>query len=190
MINLAIFASGSGSNAEAILNYFKDHNTIRVATVLSNNSDAYVLERAKNHGVCSKVFNRESFESHDEIIRYLEEKEIDLIILAGFLWLIPQPYLERFHILNIHPALLPKYGGKGFHGIHVHRAVKEAGDTQSGITIHEVNEKYDEGNILYQENCDLDPKDMPEDIAAKVLKLEHKNYPRVIEEFATNTIKK
>ncbi len=189
MINLAILASGSGSNAEAIMKYFEKSEKVHVVAVLANKPDALVLERAKKYGVETMVFNKKQFMG-GEVSGFLESKNVDIIALAGFLWLIPELLIEKFPILNIHPALLPKYGGKGLYGIHVHRAVKEAGDLISGMTIHEVNKNYDEGRILFQESCDLDPSDRPEDIASKVLKLEHKNYPRVIEDYAFKNIKK
>ena len=189
MIKLAILASGSGSNAEAIINHFKSHEEISVELILANRRDAYVLTRGDNHGITNRHFSREEFKNLD-VLEILESHEIDMIILAGFLWLVPEAYIERFPILNIHPALLPKHGGKGLYGMKVHNAVKQAGDEISGMTIHEVNKHYDEGHILFQESCPVYPEDTPEDIAARVLKLEHKNYPRVIEEFAVKTFKK
>ena len=189
MIRIAIFASGSGSNAESIMNYFKDHPEIRVSLILSNDPSAHVLQRAMNHGVSSRTFDRRSFRE-GEVMRILEQYNIDIIVLAGFLWLVPEMYIRRYPILNIHPALLPKFGGKGLYGIRVHRAVKDAGETESGMTIHEVNEEYDKGDILFQQKCEVLSTDTPEEIAARVLKLEHRHYPRVIEEFATNRYKK
>ena len=189
MINIAIFASGSGSNAESIMEYFKHHSSIKVVAVLANKPDAFVLERAKKYGVDTMVFNKESYKGED-VINFLDQHQVDLIALAGFLWLIPTKYIDKYEILNIHPALLPKYGGKGLYGIHVHTAVKESGDSQSGMTIHKVNQNYDEGDILFQESCDIDASDSPEEIGKKVLKLEHKNYPSVIENYAIKNIKK
>jgi len=189
MINLAIFASGSGSNAQAIMEYFKDHAKIKVVALLANKPSAFALERAKNYGIDTMVFDREKFKGN-EVVEYLDNKNVDLIALAGFLWLIPDQYIKNYKILNIHPALLPKYGGKGLYGMYVHNAVKEAGDSFSGMTIHEVNENYDEGSIIFQESCPIEPDFTPDEIAESVLKLEHKNYPIVIEEYAIKNIKK
>ena len=188
MTNIAIFASGSGSNAEAILNYFEAHPKIRVNAILSNNKGAYVLTRAESHGIRSVSFTGQQLRS-GEVGEFLESIDTTFIVLAGFLLLIPEDLIAKFKILNIHPALLPKYGGKGMYGINVHRAVKEAGDSESGMTIHLVDENYDQGEILYQEKCAIEPSDTAEEIASKVLVLEHKNYPRVIEDFAVKTYK-
>lgn len=183
MKKIAIFASGSGTNAENIIKYFKDNSNIQVSLVLSNKPDAYVLERAKKFQIPTFVFNRIDFYETDTVINKLKEYEIDFIVLAGFLWLVPQNILSIYpnKIVNIHPALLPKYGGKGMYGMNVHRAVKDAGDKESGITIHYVNEKYDEGAIILQERCAINPEDTPEIIAEKVHKLEYEYYPKIIE---------
>jgi len=185
MIRIAILASGGGSNAEAIIGYFKSHNSIEVAMVLSNRKNAYVLKRAKNHNIDHDSFTREDLNDETKLLKLLKEKEIDYIILAGFLMLIPsiltQAYMNR--ILNIHPALLPKYGGKGMYGHHVHEAVKINGEKISGMTIHLVNEQYDKGRILFQAEVEILVNDSAEDIAAKVLKLEHKHYPQIIESY-------
>ncbi len=181
--NIAIFASGSGSNAEAIFNYFKGDGQVKVSRLLSNNMNAYALTRAKNHGIATMVFDRKQFYEGQEIADLLLSENTDLIVLAGFLWLVPETLLRAFpnKIVNIHPALLPKHGGKGMYGMHIHRAVKAAGDTESGITIHYVNGQYDDGQIILQECCELDASDSPENIAGKVLKLEHHYYPQAID---------
>jgi phosphoribosylglycinamide formyltransferase-1 len=180
---LAIFASGSGSNAEAIMKFFDNHSEIEVVLLLSNNPDAYALERAKKFNIESKVFNRKQFRESDEVVGWLKERDVTHVILAGFLWLIPESLLKAFprNIVNIHPALLPKYGGKGMYGIKVHEAVKTAGDPETGITIHMVNDRYDEGEVLAQQSVIIEPGDTPADIAEKVHKLEHQYYPIVIE---------
>ncbi len=182
---IAIFASGSGTNAEEIFTYFKDHITIKVSALLSNNPEAYALVRAANHGVPTVVFNRKQFRETNEIVNWLKQHEITHLVLAGFLWLVPENLVQAFsgRIINIHPALLPKYGGKGMYGSMVHEAVKASGDTETGITIHEVNEKYDDGVILFQAACQIRPTDTPEDIANNVHALEHAWYPKVIEDW-------
>ena len=179
---LAIFASGSGSNAEAIMNYFSNHNSIVVAKVYSNNADAYVHERAKKFNVPSVVFNKQELRS-DEFLNNLIEEGFDLIILAGFMWLVPAQIVSTFEnrILNIHPALLPSYGGKGMYGHFVHEAVLENKEKESGITIHYVNEEYDEGDIIFQARCPVKESDTPDSLASRIHKLEHQHYPEVIE---------
>ena len=182
MKNIAIFASGGGSNAEAIIEYMKDVDEINVSLILSNKSNAGVLKRASNHNIDTHILSKSSFYESKEVISVLEGYHIDWIILAGFLWLVPAYLIDAYpeRILNIHPALLPKYGGKGMYGINVHRAVKENKETLSGMTIHYVNQEYDKGKHVFQATTELNPDDSPEDIAAKVLKLEHKYYPQVI----------
>ncbi|NGM89921.1 phosphoribosylglycinamide formyltransferase, partial [Parapusillimonas sp. SGNA-6] len=147
---IAIFASGSGSNAQKIMEHFKYSNDAEVALVLSNNADAYVLQRADNFEIPSHVFDRHDFYQTDEIVNLLKRLEIDLVVLAGFLWLIPDNLLKAFpnKIINIHPSLLPRHGGKGMYGDRVHKAVLEAGDDEHGITIHFVNENFDEGEVI------------------------------------------
>ena len=186
-VRLAIFASGSGTNAEAIFNYFKGHKHITVGGLLSNNPNAYALQRAQNHGIPHFVFDRTTFKDSTQIIGKLEEWDIHAIVLAGFLWLIPEYLIERYQdrIVNIHPALLPKFGGKGMYGAYVHQAVLESGENETGITIHLVNQHYDKGQILFQERCAVDKGDSPESLAAKVHLLEHQFYPQVIEEWLT-----
>ena len=183
MKRISIFASGSGSNAENIVRYFSGSDEVECALILSNRTDAKVLDRAKRLGVPSMVFNRQEFYHSDIILERLLETGTDLIVLAGFLWLVPENLLRTFknRIINIHPALLPKYGGKGMYGMKVHEAVKKSGDEVSGISIHFVNERYDEGEIIFQAECPVEQGDTPESIAEKVHKLEYRYYPKVIE---------
>lgn len=187
---LAIFISGSGSNAEAIFLHFQNHPTIKIELVLSNNADAYGLERAKKFSIRSKVFTRQEFRESEEVLQGLKEAGITHIVLAGFLWLIPSYLIKAFphHIINIHPALLPKFGGKGMYGSKVHEAVKASGDTLTGITIHVVNENFDEGKILFQAACVVHPSDTVDTIASKVHMLEHAHYPIVIEDYLLLTV--
>jgi len=182
MKNIAIFASGSGTNTETIINYFYNKN-ISVKGIYCNNEKAYVLIRAKKLNVPALVFDRNAFYQSDTVLDQLKKDNTDLIVLAGFLWLIPDNILKNYRnrILNIHPALLPKYGGKGMYGSKVHEAVINAGEKESGITVHFVNEKYDEGEIVFQAKCRVDKNDTPDSLAGKIHKLEHKHYPEVIE---------
>lgn len=182
--NLAVFASGSGSNAENIARYFSNHPEIKVSAIFTNNKNAYVIERAKSLGIPFYIFDRKTFYESDEILNNLKRHDIDLIVLAGFLWLVPSNLLQNYpgQIVNIHPALLPKYGGKGMYGSRVHQAVIDAGELQSGITIHYVNDRYDEGRVIFQTACDIVPGDTPESVAEKVHKLEYRHYPKVIED--------
>ena len=181
---IAIFASGSGTNAEKIMSYFKDHETVEVALVLSNKPDAYVLERAGKFGVPVHVFDREKFYNSAEILDLLVDRRISLVVLAGFLWLVPPELIRAFpdRMVNIHPALLPKYGGKGMYGRHVHETVIHNREKESGISIHLVNEVYDDGKIIRQEKCEVKPDDTPESLAQRIHQLEYKYYPMVIEE--------
>lgn len=183
MKKIALFASGSGTNVENIAKYFKDSNEVEISLVLSNKRDAYVLERAKNLNILSSVFNRNQFYNSNEVVKLLTDNNIDYVVLAGFLWLIPQNLIEAFSnkIINIHPALLPKYGGKGMYGDKVHESVVANNEKESGITIHFVNEKYDDGNILFQIKCEVLPTDKADDVADKVHALEYKHFPEVIE---------
>ncbi|MDB5272438.1 MAG: purN [Chitinophagaceae bacterium] len=182
MYNIAILASGSGSNAENIIRYFQSHTDIRVLEVLSNKSDAYVLERSSKLNVPVRVFNKEEFHSPEFSNRLLKEG-ITHVVLAGFLWLVPQHLIAAFpnRIVNIHPALLPKYGGKGMYGAKVHESVVAAGEKETGITIHLVNEEYDKGLPLLQATCGLEPGDTADSVAAKVHELEYQHFPRTIE---------
>jgi phosphoribosylglycinamide formyltransferase-1 len=181
--NIAIFASGTGSNAQKIMEYFNRHPQIRVALVLSNNSQAGVFSLAQQYHVPALTFTRTQFYETKQVIHILQEYTIEWIVLAGFLWLIPADLIRHFpdKILNIHPALLPKYGGKGMYGARVHQAVVEAGETSTGITIHLVNEVYDQGKIIFQAACEVTPKDTPEEVAHKVQALEHAHFASVIE---------
>ncbi|GAA4434182.1 phosphoribosylglycinamide formyltransferase [Pontibacter saemangeumensis] len=182
--NIVIFASGSGSNAQRLLEHFEHHPAIRVAALFSNNPNAYALQRAETYHVPAFLFNREEFYKSDKVLQQIQQFNTDLIVLAGFLWLVPQNLLQAFpnQIINIHPALLPRYGGKGMHGRHVHTAVVQSGDAESGITIHYINEEYDKGAFILQERCPVLPTDTPEDLAARVLQLEHKHLPLVVEQ--------
>ncbi|WP_026951072.1 phosphoribosylglycinamide formyltransferase [Algoriphagus mannitolivorans] len=182
MKRLAILASGSGSNAEKIMEYFQKSTKGEVALIASNKSDAYVLERAKKFGVPAFSFTRKEMEA-GHLLKKLQEEGIDWVILAGFLLKIPEDLIQAFpdRMVNIHPALLPKYGGKGMYGMHVHEAVKAAGEKETGITIHLVNEHYDEGKIIFQAATTLEAQDSPEDIARKIHELEHRYFPEVID---------
>lgn len=184
---LAIFASGSGSNAEAIINYFQNHSTVEVGAVVSNKADAFVLARVKKFNMLTKVFDKNQFRESDLVIKWLEEQRITHIVLAGFLLLIPEKLIHAFpdKVINIHPSLLPKFGGRGMYGMNVHKAVVAAKESESGPTIHLVNAHYDEGKILAQFKCAISPADDAHAVAEKVLKLEHEHYPREIEKWAT-----
>ena len=185
---IAVFASGSGSNAQKIMEHFKYHPQAEVALILSNNPDAYVLQRADNFEIPTHVFDRHSFYHTDEVVQQLAKLDIDLVVLAGFLWLVPENLLQHYpnKIINIHPSLLPAHGGKGMYGDRVHQAVLDAGEAESGITIHFVNEHFDEGEIIHQARFRIEPGDSLEIIKFKGQQLEHQHYPRVIE----NLIKK
>lgn len=189
MKNIAIFASGNGSNAWRISEYFSGRPDICVALILSNNPEAYVLKRAEMLNIPAVVFDRTIFYGSQQVLEILHDRGINFIVLAGFLWIIPDYILTAFpgRIINIHPALLPKYGGKGMYGIHVHEAVLASGDKETGITIHLVNEKYDEGQILFQERCHVEKHDMPENLAQRVHELEYRHYPVVIEQWIRKT---
>jgi phosphoribosylglycinamide formyltransferase 1 len=186
--NIAILASGAGSNAQKILEHFSDRKDIAVRLIVSNKQEAGVLNIAKVASIDTFIVTRDSFYTRTDLLVELDKRNIDFIVLAGFLWLIP-PYLIQHYpdrIINIHPALLPKYGGKGMYGHFVHEAVHLAKETHSGITIHYVNEKYDEGSIVFQERCEILPSDQPEDIARKVQVLEHSYYPTVIDQLVSS----
>lgn len=182
MRNIAIFASGSGTNAEKIIKYFSTGNTAKVTIVLSNKREAYVLKRAEALGVDTLIFDRNDLYNKETVLESLLNRKIDFIVLAGFMWLIPEKILTAYNgrIVNIHPALLPKFGGKGMYGDYVHKAVISDGEKESGITIHYVNSFYDEGDIIFQARCNVDPVDTPESLAAKVHSLEYEYYPSVI----------
>lgn len=184
MKNIAIFASGSGSNAQNISEYFADKENVTVAVILTNNKNAHVIQRAKNLNIPVVVFNKNDFNQTDNVLNKLASFKIDLIVLAGFLWLIPDNLIKKFpnQIINIHPALLPKFGGKRMFGMKVHEAVKDAGEIESGITIHYVNEVYDEGEIIFQAKVNVEKTDGAENIAEKIHALEYEHFPQVIEE--------
>ncbi|WP_282075035.1 phosphoribosylglycinamide formyltransferase [Maribacter aquivivus] len=181
---IILFASGSGSNVENIANYFKLRDDVTICCVLTNKSDAKVIERCNRLEINALFFNRQAFSKSDFISNMLQSLEPDLIVLAGFLWKIPEAITNAFpnQIINIHPALLPKYGGKGMYGMHVHNAVKEQQETETGITIHYVNAHYDEGAIIKQAKAPIDTNDTAEDIASKVHQLEYEYFPKVIDE--------
>jgi len=184
MKNIAIFASGSGTNAENIGRYFSNSENIKTAVVFSNNPNAGVHGRMKKLGIPSFTFSRGEFAEGEAVIHKLAEYNVDFIVLAGYMNKITEPLLAAFsgRIINIHPALLPKYGGKGMYGMHVHEAVVAAGEKESGITIHYVNENYDEGAIIFQAACPVLPEDTPDHVATKVHALEYAHFPRVIAE--------
>lgn len=180
---IILFASGSGSNVENIATYFKLRKDVTISCVLTNKSDAKVIERCNRLEINALYFNRQAFSKSNFVLQMLQSLNPDLIVLAGFLWKIPEPITNAFpnKIINIHPALLPKYGGKGMYGINVHNAVLENKDLETGITIHYVNAHYDEGAIIQQEKTTIDPKDTAEDIASKVHQLEYEFFPKVID---------
>ena len=182
---IAIFASGGGSNAESIVTYFIDNKHVKVTYFLTNNAEAGVIKRGKQMGIPTLVFSKKNFIESTEIIDFLKSQKIDLVVLAGFLWLIPEAFIKAFQnrIINIHPALLPKYAGKGMWGHHVHEAVVANKEKESGISIHLVNENYDEGEILFQAKCPVLSSDTAEQVASNVLKLEHEHFARVVGEY-------
>ena len=182
---IAIFASGSGTNAQSIIEYFRALATAKVTLLISNNPAARVLSRAAEFGVQTKVFTKAQFLETEEVLQVLTENSITHIVLAGFLLQIPPRLIQAFakKIINIHPSLLPKFGGKGMYGLKVHEAVKAANEKETGITIHEVNEHYDEGRIIFQAACEVLLTDSAERIAQKVQRLEHQHFPAVIEQW-------
>jgi len=184
LLRIALFASGSGSNAENIVHYFSHNPGFSFPLIISNKPDAFIHSRAKQLNIPSFTFSREDFNDGEKILSLLKLYNIDCIVLAGFLLKIPQSLILAFpqKIINIHPALLPKHGGKGMYGMKVHQAVSEAGDTESGITIHYVNSNYDEGSIIFQTTCPVLASDTPEMIAEKVHALEYEYFPKVIED--------
>lgn len=183
MNRIAIFASGNGTNTERIMEYFSSNNDVKIELILSNNPNAGVLQRARKFDVETMVFTREELYKSDKVVDTLLNKEIDLVVLAGFLWLVPSSILKQFpdRIINIHPALLPKYGGKGMFGHHVHEAVIRNKEKQSGITIHYVNEHYDEGNIIFQATCNISDDETADSLASKIHELEYQHFPVEIE---------
>ena len=187
--NLAIFASSNGSNAENIYRFFQNSSDINVVLICSNNKDAYVVKRAEKLQIPLFIFTKQELENFFELEKVLTEKEVEFIILAGFLLKIPKKLLENFpnKIINIHPALLPKYGGKGMYGNNVHKAVLENKETESGITIHFVNSKYDDGEIVFQAKCKVEKNTSVEGLVKKVRKLERAFFPKTIEGVIKNT---
>lgn len=183
MVNIAIFASGSGSNAENIATYFKENKQLNISLFMTNKPDAFVIQRAKKLGIPYEIFNKKDFYLSNNVLNILKQNEVEFVVLAGFLWLVPENLIDAYpkKIVNIHPALLPAYGGKGMFGDHVHRAVVENKEKETGITIHYVNKEYDKGDIIFQAKCPIEPTDTPEMIAAKVHELEYRYYPEVIE---------
>ncbi len=182
MKRIVIFASGSGTNAENLIKFFHNREQASVIQVLTNNPYAKVLERAKNLNVSALSFNRIAFTKTNDVLNILKASKPDLIVLAGFLWKFPEHILQHFpnKVINIHPALLPKYGGKGMYGMHVHNAVVDNNEPETGITIHYVNEHYDEGAIIFQAKCKVDIEDSADDVAAKIHTLEMEHFPKVV----------
>jgi len=187
MKKILLFASGAGSNVENIIQYFKNNPYIKIAAVFSNNSNAIVLDKAKNHNVPTLIFNREQL-TDGFVFDKIAELKTDLIVLAGFLWKMPEEIVKAYpnKIINIHPALLPKYGGKGMYGIKVHQTVLENKEKETGITIHYVNEHYDEGEFIFQQKVAIEDCKTPEDVANKIHELEHKHFPKIIEKLLTS----
>ena len=183
MKRIVIFASGSGSNAENLIRFFHNRDNASVIQVLTNNPRAKVLDRCKSLNISALSFNRTAFYETSDVLNLLKVTNPDLIVLAGFLWKVPENILESFpdKIINIHPALLPKYGGKGMYGMNVHEAVVRNKETKTGITVHYVNENYDEGAIIFQSSCNVDPSDDAEKIAAKIHELEMEHFPKVVQ---------
>lgn len=181
--HIAIFASGQGSNAAKIINYFKQHDIIKVSLILTNNPQANVIELAKQYGIPFYVTNKDEFFSTHSVVPILKYHKINFIALAGFLWKVPVSLIQAFphQIINLHPALLPKFGGKGMYGIHVHEAVINAGERESGITIHYVNEELDKGDIVFQAKCSIDSGETADNLSLKIRKLEHAHYAITIE---------
>ncbi|MBK7710144.1 MAG: phosphoribosylglycinamide formyltransferase [Bacteroidales bacterium] len=184
MRNIAIFASGSGTNAENLIRYFSNKNSAKVRLVLSNKRQALVLKRAEALNIPAVFFDHKDFYDSGVVSDYLNLYEIEFIVLAGFLWLVPGNIIDKYHgrIINIHPALLPAYGGKGMYGDVVHRSVIANNDQESGITIHYVNNLYDEGDVIFQARCKVDQGETPESLAQKVHALEYEHFPRITEE--------
>ena len=183
MKRIAIFASGEGTNTQNLIDYFRGSD-VTIVLIVCNNPTANVLKRAERNGLPTLLIEREAFYTGDSILKKLLAEKIDLIVCAGFLWKIPDNILRAFpnKIVNVHPALLPKFGGKGMYGLNVHKAVIDAGEKESGITIHYLNEHYDEGKIILQKKCEIASNETPETLAQKVQKLEHEWYPKTIEQ--------
>jgi len=184
MKRIVIFASGSGSNAENLIKFFQNSEHASVIQILTNNPHAKVLDRAKRLGVSAFSFNKTAFTKTEDVLNLLKASQPDLIVLAGFLWKFPENILNHFEnkVINIHPALLPKYGGKGMYGMHIHREIVKNNEAETGITIHYVNENYDDGAIIFQAKCEVLPNDTAEDVAAKIHELEMMHFPKVVEQ--------
>ena len=191
-MNIALFASGTGTNVKNIINYFKSDENIKINIVLSNKHNSGALTFAKKNNIDTCVFNRDELCNTNSILDIIKKRNIELIILAGFLLKIPKQFIENFRgkIINIHPSLLPKYGGKGMYGENVHKAVIKNKEKQSGITIHYVNENYDEGNVIFQTKCIVEDTDTALTLAKKIHKLEHKYFPEIINDIIKKQIKK
>lgn len=183
MRRLAIFLSGSGSNAENIIKHFATNDDVEVVLVLSDKTEAFGLQRARKHNIETLAFARQDFLKSDKVLNILQDHKIDFIVLAGFLCYVPQNIISNYagRIVNIHPSLLPKYGGKGMYGSNVHKAVIASGDKESGITIHHINENFDDGEIIFQAKCEVLPSDSAEEVEKKVRALEIMHFPSVIE---------
>ncbi len=187
MTNIAIFASGEGTNAENLMSYFNNHKLIKVKMVVTNNESAGVVARSDKFKKTVQIISKHAFNEYThQFIEFLKSEKINLIVLAGFLLKIPEPFVKAFpnQIINLHPSLLPKFGGKGMYGMHVHEAVIQAGETESGITIHYVNEEYDKGDIILQAKCDINETDTPQSLALKIRQLELEYLPKAIEQLA------
>ena len=184
MIKIAIFASGNGTNAQRIVEYFQDSRTISVSLIITNNANAFVIKRAEQLNIPCHIFSKNDFINSNRVVELLNDYNISLIVLAGFLLLIPENLISNFRgrIINIHPALLPKYGGKGMYGDNVHKAVVQNNETETGITIHYVNEKYDEGEIIFQAKCSVLKTDSADDVAKKIHILEYEHFPKIIKD--------
>lgn len=191
MIRIAIFASGSGTNAENLIQHFQKTSDINVVSILCNNPKAGVLDRAKRLNTESIIFNKQEF-SDSSFLQKLQVRKIDAIVLAGFLWKVPEYLIREYSdkIINIHPALLPNYGGKGMYGNHVHDAVIQNGDKESGITIHLVNEEYDRGKILFQAKCPVLTNDTSDELANRIHQLEYRHFPQIVEDYLRQTLHK
>ena len=189
MTKLAILGSGNGTNAQQITEYFAGRTDVEVACIIYNVKDAYIAQRAKNLGVEARYFGRKDFYESTAVLDYLREKGADWVILAGFLWLVPENMLAAYpnRIINIHPALLPSYGGKGMYGHHVHEAVKAAGETETGMTVHYVSPVCDGGEIIFRHTCAISPDDTADDIAEKEHALEMEHYAKDVETILEKT---
>ena len=188
MVNLAIFVSGSGTNCENIIRYFQNNQQVNISLVISNKADAYALVRAKHLNVETAVLPKSDFNNRELVLGLMSDHRIDFIVLAGFLLMIPDWLIDAYEhrMVNLHPALLPKFGGKGMYGHHVHESVKAAGDTETGMTVHWVSNVCDGGEIIEQYKTAISPDDTPDDIAEKEHELEMEHFPKVIERVLLN----